>query len=336
VADYVYDSKGNRFLDRIGGLSCVNVGYGRKETAEAMAQQAEKMVGYSDELVREGVRFGECFNTGAWTSEWPGMAMSPGSGVSVAGQSGHDLCGRCRITVHAGQAPSPSGVMEPAPDSSPRGTGGHRGLPEAPYNDGNTEFNLYHRKATERELHMNIKTIRLLACLLAVPLYALCPGESPALEINTHSHVKCISEENSVQAKMLETDDESNPDRARSWFTQWLFGSNQNSTKSKVAFLWYPQTDKGPKIKIITNDKSHNLVSIRSKTKESLIVVSSASNPLTTESWTFSINFNLETMIATRVQSNHAGVRGEVLSYQCDFEDLEPGIFLENGVTPIG
>ncbi len=183
---------------------------------------------------------------------------------------------------------------------------------------------------------MNTKKTPGLLCLLAFPLYVLCSAESHSLEINTHSRVKCISEETSVQAKMIEIDDESNPNRARSWFTQWLFGNNKNSTPSKLVFMWYPQTDQGPKIKIITNDKSHNLISIRSKTKESLIVVSSASNPLTTESWTFSINFNLETMIATRVQSNHAGVRGEVLSYQCDFEDLEPGIFLESGTTPIG
>jgi len=44
---FVVDSDGNRYLDGIGGLWCVNVGYGRKEIAEAMAAQAEKMVYYS-------------------------------------------------------------------------------------------------------------------------------------------------------------------------------------------------------------------------------------------------------------------------------------------------
>ena len=44
---YVMDSEGNRYLDGIGGLWCVNVGYGRKEIAMAMAAQAEKMVYYS-------------------------------------------------------------------------------------------------------------------------------------------------------------------------------------------------------------------------------------------------------------------------------------------------
>ena len=44
---YVSDSEGNQYLDGIGGLWCVNVGYGRKEIAQAMAAQAEKMVYYS-------------------------------------------------------------------------------------------------------------------------------------------------------------------------------------------------------------------------------------------------------------------------------------------------
>ncbi len=41
---YVYDSDGNRFLDGIAGLWCVNVGYGRDEIAQAMADQARRMV----------------------------------------------------------------------------------------------------------------------------------------------------------------------------------------------------------------------------------------------------------------------------------------------------
>lgn len=44
---YVFDSEGNRYLDGIGGLWCVNVGYGRREIAQAMAEQAERMVYYS-------------------------------------------------------------------------------------------------------------------------------------------------------------------------------------------------------------------------------------------------------------------------------------------------
>lgn len=44
---YVYDGEGNKYLDGIGGLWCVNVGYGRKEIAEAVAEQIMKIPYYS-------------------------------------------------------------------------------------------------------------------------------------------------------------------------------------------------------------------------------------------------------------------------------------------------
>lgn len=44
---YIYDSEGNKYLDGIAGLWCVNVGYGRDEIAQAMADQARKMPYYS-------------------------------------------------------------------------------------------------------------------------------------------------------------------------------------------------------------------------------------------------------------------------------------------------
>jgi len=44
---YLTDSGGKRYLDGIGGLWCVNIGYGREEMAQAIAQQARQMVYYS-------------------------------------------------------------------------------------------------------------------------------------------------------------------------------------------------------------------------------------------------------------------------------------------------
>jgi len=44
---YIVDSDGKRYLDGIGGLWCVNVGYGRAEIGQAMAEQATKMTYYS-------------------------------------------------------------------------------------------------------------------------------------------------------------------------------------------------------------------------------------------------------------------------------------------------
>ena len=40
---YVYDAHGTRYLDGVGGLWCVNVGYGREEMAKTIADQALKM-----------------------------------------------------------------------------------------------------------------------------------------------------------------------------------------------------------------------------------------------------------------------------------------------------
>ena len=37
---YVYDSDGNRLIDGPAGMWCVNVGHGRAEIAEAIAEQA--------------------------------------------------------------------------------------------------------------------------------------------------------------------------------------------------------------------------------------------------------------------------------------------------------
>ncbi len=44
---YVYDSDGNRLMDGPAGMWCVNVGHGRTEIAQAIAEQAQRMTYYS-------------------------------------------------------------------------------------------------------------------------------------------------------------------------------------------------------------------------------------------------------------------------------------------------
>ncbi len=44
---HVHDSTGHRMLDGIGGLWCVNIGYGRREMAAAIAEQAERLCYFS-------------------------------------------------------------------------------------------------------------------------------------------------------------------------------------------------------------------------------------------------------------------------------------------------
>ncbi len=40
---YVWDSDGNKYLDGLAGLACVNIGYGREEIAQAAADQMRKL-----------------------------------------------------------------------------------------------------------------------------------------------------------------------------------------------------------------------------------------------------------------------------------------------------
>jgi putrescine aminotransferase len=44
---YIYDSDGGRYLDGIGGMWCVNIGYGHPEMVKAIAEQAERLAYYN-------------------------------------------------------------------------------------------------------------------------------------------------------------------------------------------------------------------------------------------------------------------------------------------------
>ncbi|MFP6730026.1 MAG: hypothetical protein VCD50_07670 [Alphaproteobacteria bacterium] len=63
-----------------------------------------------------------------------------------------------------------------------------------------------------------------------------------------------------------------------------------------------------------------------SRTKDSVIVSTSASDPLTAESWLFSLNFRQEVVVATQIQTNVGGVKGKVIVYNCTFKDKSPAV----------
>ena len=160
----------------------------------------------------------------------------------------------------------------------------------------------------------------ILGFLLTLPLTA------GAADIQLQTTISCISDESSLRGRHRQSDSQKNSDQAKSRFSEWMMAENFDAGKSRVRFTWKPRGLKGPSIDIETTDKAHNLIRIRSQTRNSLIVVSSASNPFSTESWTFVLNFPLETLIATRVQSNLGGVKGEVITYDCQFDGLEPAM----------
>ncbi|MEO0397817.1 MAG: aminotransferase [Pseudomonadota bacterium] len=68
---YIYDIDGKAYLDGIGGMWCVNVGYGRKEIADAMAAQAAQLPYFST--------FYDTSNPQAAELAWKLAQLSPGS-----------------------------------------------------------------------------------------------------------------------------------------------------------------------------------------------------------------------------------------------------------------
>src|SRR6202158_5554049 len=44
---YLWDSEGNKIIDGMAGLWCVNVGYGRKELADAAYRQMQELPSYN-------------------------------------------------------------------------------------------------------------------------------------------------------------------------------------------------------------------------------------------------------------------------------------------------
>ena len=157
--------------------------------------------------------------------------------------------------------------------------------------------------------------------VLAILLFA--PLTLQAANIKKQTLISCTSDKSSLQGRHKEYTARNNSEKAKSWFSEWMLAENFGDMKSRIGFVWRPKTDKGPSITIETTDKPHSLIRIRSMTKNDLIVVSSASSPFSAESWTFSFNFAVETMIATRVQSNIGGIKGEVITYNCLFEHLD-------------
>lgn len=161
---------------------------------------------------------------------------------------------------------------------------------------------------------------------LILTIILLLPLSGHAADIKLQNSISCISDESSLKGRHKQSDSHKKSDQAKSRFSEWMMLENFADMKSKVSFVWKPRGDEGPSIELETNDKAHNTIRIRSYTRSSLIVVTSASNPFSTESWTFAFNFGVETMIATRVQSNISGIKGEVITYNCHFKSLDPAM----------
>ena len=126
---------------------------------------------------------------------------------------------------------------------------------------------------------------------IILSILLLLPAWTQAASIKDRSSISCVSDQSSLQGRHKEFIAGKSSEKAKSWFSDWMMAESFGNMKSKIYFTWKPKTPKGPAIEIETTDKAHNLIQVRSQTRNSLIVVSSASNPFSTESWTlFSIS----------------------------------------------
>jgi len=94
---YVTDASGRRYLDGVGGLWCVNIGYGREEMAEAIADQVRRL-SYASTFV-------DCTNAPAAELAAKLAELAPGSlnhvAYSVSGSCANDTAIRLAHYYHS-------------------------------------------------------------------------------------------------------------------------------------------------------------------------------------------------------------------------------------------
>ena len=153
-------------------------------------------------------------------------------------------------------------------------------------------------------------------------LLLLCSlsGAAAAADINRVNFISCVSEDATLKGSFRKDPARKASGEVRQRFSEWLFAENFSTYPSRLNFVWTPRGAEPAAIEIVTSEKNHHEVRIHSLRKGNVIVVSNASDPFfNLESWTFALNFRIESLIATRVQSNLAALKAEVMTYNCSF-----------------
>ena len=162
---------------------------------------------------------------------------------------------------------------------------------------------------------------------LATALAALiCAGGAHAADIRTGTRIDCIAGESRMIAEIGGGGDasEGRIDRIDARFAEWIFEAKKDPESPEITLNWFPRLPDGAMLEIITLGVDRATMSLLSWTDDSLIAVTTASDQLTAEGWMYTVNFKQESVIATRVQSNIAGVRGAVIAFSCTFQDVWP------------
>lgn len=145
-------------------------------------------------------------------------------------------------------------------------------------------------------------------------------GAATAADINRVNYITCVSEDATLMGSFRKDTARKASGEVKQRFSEWLFAENFSTYPSRLHFVWTPHGGGPAAIEIVTNEKNHHQVRIHSLRKNNLIVVSNASDPFfNLESWTFAFNFRIESLVATRVQSNVAALKAEVMTYNCSF-----------------
>jgi len=171
--------------------------------------------------------------------------------------------------------------------------------------------------------------------LLAAVLVGAATAQ--AADIKQRTAIVCVFDETRSLTSFQAADaGAGKADKVRSWFTQWLFADNESARSSKIRFLWTPEADSGPKLQINTKDTHHVLIKLMSLTRDSIVASSSASDILTAVGWLFSINFNLEQVMATSVRSNAAGMKAQTVRLSCKFTNETPEVEVPEAGSGLG
>ena len=160
---------------------------------------------------------------------------------------------------------------------------------------------------------------RFLRFAAAALIAAIGPTAAHAAATDVRMLIECTFEESVSLSSIGSYEGDSKVGTINSWFGELVLAKDNQRAGSTLTLHWNPSASGGPVLEITADDTVHNLLRLISRTGDSVIAVTSASDRLTAESWLITLNFAREEVIATRVQTNIAGVKGQVLRYDCTF-----------------
>ena len=157
-------------------------------------------------------------------------------------------------------------------------------------------------------------------CSTAVVLIGIAwPDAGQAAATDVRMLIECSFDESASLTSIGSYEGDAKANQINSWFGEMVLAKDNLAAGSTLTLRWNPSASGGPALKISADDTVHNSLRVISRTNDSIIAVTSASDRLTAESWLITVNFVREEVIATRVQTNIAGVKGQVLRYTCTF-----------------